>query len=87
MFMYINKSKVIYTHHLLFENNFYVTSLVIYAPKTLLIFHHVVNKSAQGEKANFEINCVILQKIQIRVCVPLPSNKYALYIGVDWLLG
>ena len=51
--------------------------------KILSIFHHVVNKVAQGDKADFEINYVILRRNQIRVCTPLTSKKYRLYIGVD----
>ena len=54
---------------------FYVTSFIIYAPKTLPNFHHCVNNSAQGEEANFEINCVILRQSQIRACTPFPYNK------------
>ena len=68
MFMYINTLRlstlIIYSSKTLFKN---VTSLIIYANKTLPIYHHGVNKSEQGEEADFEINCVILQKIQIRV--------------------
>ena len=82
--MYINTLRlytlIIYSSKTLFKN---VTSLIIYANKTLPIFHHVVNKSAQGEETNFEINCVILRRSQIIVCTPLPSNKYIIYIGVD----
>ena len=55
MFMYINTLRlttlIIYSS----ETLFYVTSLIIYAPKTLSNFHHVVKKSAQGEEADFEI--------------------------------
>ena len=83
MFMYMNNFKVIYTHHLFFQNTFYVTSLIIYAPKTLPICHQVVNKSVRGDKDNSETNCVILRQIQLRVCTSLPSNKYILYIVVD----
>ena len=81
--MYINtlslSTLIIYSSKTLF----YVTSLIIYSPKTIPICHHVVNKSSQGEEANFEINGVILRQSQIRVCTPFPSNKYRLYIGVD----
>ena len=38
------------------ENFQCVTSLIIYAPKTLSICHHVVNKSEQGEEVDLEIN-------------------------------
>ena len=66
---------------------FYVTSLIIYDPKTIPICNNIVIKSAQGEKADFEINCAILRQSQIRVCTPFTSKKYRLYIGVDLLLG
>ena len=82
MFMYIN-TLMLYTIIIYSSKKLsYVISLIIYSPKTLPIFHHVVNKSAQGEQVNFEINCVILRQSQIRVCTPLSSNKYRLYIGV-----
>ena len=83
MIMYINILRLS-TLIIYFSKTFFnVTSLIIYAPKTLPICYHVVDKSAQGEKTDFEINCVILRKIQIRVCTPLPYKKYRLYIGVD----
>ena len=52
---------------------------MIYATKTLSIYHHVVNKSAQGEENDFEINCVLSRWIQIRVCTPFPSKIQTLY--------
>ena len=79
----MKKFKIIYTNHLFFQIIFYVTSLITYAPKTLPIFQYVVNNSAQGEEADFEINCVIMWQSQMRVCTLLPSNKYILYIRVD----
>ena len=60
MFMYI---KTLRLSTLIIHSSkklFYVTSFIIYAPKTVPICHHVVNKSAQGEDADFEINGVIL---------------------------
>ena len=63
-------------------NFFCVTSFLIFAPQTLSIYRYAVNNSAQGEEVDFEISCLILQKSQIRVCTPLPYNKYRLYIGV-----
>ena len=80
--MYIKNFKVFYTNNLFSQKN-YITPLIIYAPKTLPICHHVFNKSEKGDKANFEINSVIMRKSQIRVCTPFFSNKYILYIGVD----
>ena len=83
MFMYINilriSTLIVYSSKTLF----YVTSFILYALKTLAICHNVVNKSAQGEDDDFEIDCVILWQSQIKVCTPLPSNKYRLCIGVD----
>ena len=72
--MFINtlwlSTLIIYSYKILF----YVTSLIIY-PKKLPICHHVVNKSVQGEEADFEINCVILWQIQIRVCTPIAIQQ------------
>ena len=60
MFMYINTLRlptlIIYSS----KKNQHVTLLIIYATKTLTIFHRVVNKSAQGEEVDFEINRLIL---------------------------
>ena len=65
--MYINNLKLATLIIYFSKNCQFVTSIIIYAPKSLTICHHVVNKSAQVEGAYFEINGVILQKIQIRV--------------------
>ena len=55
--MYINMCYILPND----QNILNVTSLIMYASKTLPIFHHIVNKSEKGEEANFEINRVILR--------------------------
>ena len=94
MFIYINTLKlstlIIYSSKTLF---FLVTLLIIYSSKTLTIFHHVFNKSAQGEEADFEINSVILWWSQIRVCIPIDLQQIqtvycsGLAIGIVSLWG
>ena len=60
--MYIKTLRYLNSSFILSKQFLNVTSLIIYAPKTLPICHHVVNKSAQGEEADFEINGVILRQ-------------------------
>ena len=64
-------------------------SLIIYASKKLSICNHVVNKSAQGKEAYYEINMLIcnLMANPNKSVHPIALQKYILYIRVDWLLG
>ena len=66
----------------IYINNLGLSTLIIYATKTIPIFQHLVKKSGQGEGADFEINCVILRQSQIIVWTPLTNKKYRLYNGV-----
>ena len=83
--MYINTLRlttlIIYSFRTLSIYNF----THIYAPKELTIFHHVINKSAQGEETDFEINYVILRQNQIIVCTPSPSkNRDFIWEYIDY---
>ena len=63
MFMYINNFKVIYTHNLFFQNALKnLSSLIIYAPRTLPICHHVNKWCSNASKPNKSFHPIALQQ-------------------------
>ena len=68
-------------------NNQSKTTLINFFLNQHLICHHIVNESAQGEEADFEIyflSCYTLVKPNKSVH-PIILQKHKPFLGVDWL--